>query len=124
MLGNRDRDVEPWLRYRRALWKGGIRGCRLHWRKVPGRPDLAFPVRKLAVFVNSCYWHRCPHCALPLPKSHREFWKEKFERNQERDLTKSKELVDMGWRVCVIWESKIKKELDLYVADLGALLNE
>jgi DNA mismatch endonuclease (patch repair protein) len=76
---------------------------------VPGRPDIAFPRLKLAIFVHGCFWHRCPHCQPPLPKAHRAFWKRKFALNAERDERKRRQLEAAGWDVLEIWECKVKK---------------
>ncbi|NNC81975.1 MAG: very short patch repair endonuclease [Flavobacteriales bacterium] len=122
MRGNRGKDTKPEMRLRKALWAAGIRGYRLHWKSVPGRPDISFPGRRIAIFVNGCYWHRCPHCDLPLPKSHQAFWKEKFEKNIARDERKSRELLDLQWKVHVIWECEIKQDIDACVHRVSALL--
>lgn len=124
MRGNKGKNTKPELKLRKALWSSGIRGYRLHWKKAPGRPDICFPARKIALFVNGCYWHRCPHCDLPLPKTHQTFWKEKFEANQARDKKKVEQLLDLGWKVHVIWECRIKKELDLCVQEVRMLIDE
>ena len=58
MSANRGRDTGPELRLRRALWAAGRRGYRLHYKKAPGRPDIAYPSRKIAIFVHGCFWHR------------------------------------------------------------------
>lgn len=94
-----------------ALSKAGIKGYRLHLRNVPGRPDIAFPKSKLAVFVNGCFWHRCPECNLRIPKTHQEFWKKKFQLNQERDKRKIEEVTSAGWRVITVWEHEVKTDL-------------
>lgn len=60
MSSNRGRDTAPELALRRALWAAGRRGYRLHYKQVPGRPDIAYPTKKIAIFVHGCYWHRCP----------------------------------------------------------------
>lgn len=96
---------------RLALARAGVKGYRLHLKDVPGRPDIAFPKSKLAVFVNGCFWHRCPECNLRIPKTHREFWKKKFELNQERDKRMVDEATSAGWRVLTIWEHEVKKDL-------------
>lgn len=111
MSANKAKNTKPELLLRKALWKNGIRGYRLHWKSVPGSPDIAFPKRKLAVFVNGCYWHRCPHCNLKLPKTNTEFWKKKFQRNIERDQRKTELLKKNGWKVVVLWECMIKKDI-------------
>lgn len=74
----------------------------------PGRPDFIYPKKKLAVFLHGCYWHHCPKCKLPLPKTHHAFWRRKFERNVERDILNRKELRRLGWNVIEVWEHDIK----------------
>ena len=111
MSSNKAKNTKPELRIRKALYADGVRGYRLNWKKVPGKPDIAFPGRKISIFINGCYWHRCPHCELPLPKTNTEFWKEKFDKNIKRDKKKEKELLDLGWTVLVFWECKIKTNI-------------
>jgi DNA mismatch endonuclease (patch repair protein) len=65
--------------------------------------DIVFPDRKVCVFVDGCFWHRCPvHFALP--KSNSEWWNEKINANVERDARNTHALVVKGWRVIRIWE--------------------
>lgn len=111
MSANRGRDTRPERILRSALYASGLRGYRLHRTDIPGRPDISFGRKKLAVFVNGCFWHRCPECRLPLPREHRAFWEEKFERNVERDGRKMTTLTEAGWRVVVIWEHEIRDDL-------------
>lgn len=108
MKGNKRSDTKPELVVRRRLWEAGLRGYRLQW-KVPGRPDIAWPGKKVALFVNGCFWHRCPVCNPPFPKSNTEYWVVKFEMNVERDERKIRELEEAGWTVHVIWECQLKK---------------
>ncbi len=110
MRSNKRKDTKPELILRKALRENGMSGYRLQW-KVPGRPDICYPGRKIAVFVNGCFWHRCPKCNLGLPKSNVDFWKTKFEKNVARDDRNYKALEEEGWRVVVIWECEIKKDL-------------
>lgn len=122
MKSNKAKDTKPELVLRKALWSAGVRGYRLNWKKIPGRPDITFPGKKIAVFVNGCFWHRCPICDLPLPKSNIEFWKNKFTRNVERDKLKTQRLEDMGWTVLTIWECQIKKDLEVQVGKIKGLI--
>ena len=110
MQANRSKDTTPELRLRRALRDAGCAGYRLHWKKAAGRPDICYPGRKLAIFVNGCFWHHCPVCDLPLPKSNREFWEAKFERNRARDERDQRALLDEGWRVLVVWEHALRRD--------------
>ncbi len=107
MSANRGRDTGPELLFRRALRKVGLKGYRSHF-SIAGRPDIVFPKQKIAIFIHGCFWHRCPKCRFPLPKTHRTFWRAKFQRNIERDKRKVKGLKRLGWRVVVIWEHEIK----------------
>ena len=110
MRSNKAENTRPELTVRKALRANGLRGYRLHPKKVPGRPDICFIGKKVAIFVNGCFWHRCPHCRLPLPKTNREFWRNKFLRNIERDRLKEKRLTDDGWTVLTFWECQIKRD--------------
>lgn len=110
MKGNRARDTRPELFLRRLLREAGYPGYRLHWKAAPGRPDIAYPGRRVAIFVNGCYWHRCPTCQPAVPKRNSEFWERKFELNRERDARKARELVEAGWTVVIVWECELRKE--------------
>ena len=122
MRSNKAKDTKPELILRRALREVGFPGYRLNWKKVPGRPDIAYPGRKIAIFVNGCFWHRCPYCQLPLPKTHTDFWKAKFERNVERDARKTLELESAGWHVITVWECEIKNDLSSVLSKIeGAI---
>ncbi len=110
MSSNKGKDTKPELVFRKALRDVDASGYRLHWKKAPGRPDIAYPGKRIAVFVNGCFWHRCPYCNPPLPKTHTEFWRRKFERNVERDREKIEALKKDGWTVFVVWECQIKED--------------
>ena len=119
MQANRSKNTKPELLVRQKLREEGLPGYRLHWKKAAGKPDVCYPGRKVAVFVNGCYWHRCPHCALPLPKSNTDFWEAKFSRNRARDERDQRLLAEQGWKVLVVWECRLKGErLERTVGDL------
>ncbi len=110
MKGNVRGGTKPELHLRRLLREAGYPGYRLHWKQAPGTPDIAYPGRKVAVFVNGCFWHRCPHCMPPDPKSHAEFWRVKFARNRERDARKTSQLEAAGWKVVTVWECQLRDD--------------
>ena len=62
----------------KLLWAAGLRGYRKHW-PVLGKPDFAWPGRKVAVFVDGCFWHGC-RCKY-LPRTNTEFWRNKIATN-------------------------------------------
>lgn len=124
MKGNKRSDTKPEIVVRRRLWEAGLRGYRLQW-KVPGRPDIAWPGKKVALFVNGCFWHRCPVCDPPMPKSNTEYWVVKFETNVERDARKVRELEEAGWKVHIIWDCQLKKgAIEATFAELIPVLKE
>lgn len=123
MSANKYKNTKPEILLRKELFKHNIRGYRLHWDKVPGRPDIAFPGKKFAIFVNGCFWHRCPYCEPSMPKSHSDFWKEKFAKNIERDKRKLELLSVQGWRTLVLWECQIKEDIDKCLSEISCLLN-
>lgn len=97
----------PELVFRRACHTQGLR-YRLHRKDLPGTPDLVFPARALAIFVHGCFWHahRCRLGGLPITRS--EYWRDKLERNIQRDFRNIAELERLGWRVLVVWECETK----------------
>ena len=111
MSSIRGKNTKPEIILRKALFQSNLSGYRLHWKKAPGRPDISYPRLKVAIFVNGCYWHRCPYCNPPLPKTHIEFWSEKFQKNVERDKRKTDELRKLKWKVLVFWECQIENKL-------------
>ena len=125
MLANRSTDTGPEKTVRRMLREAGRTGYRLHWRidnadgRYICRPDIAYPGKKVAIFVHGCFWHRCPRCALALPKSNVEYWSGKFERNVERDRMKEAALLNLGWKVHTIWECDIEGGLEQFFTAAG-----
>lgn len=78
--------------------------------KLPGSPDFVYPRLKLVVFVQGCFWHRCPIHSRGLPKTNTAFWRRKFARNIERDRLNRKELQAAGWKVIEVWEHEINED--------------
>ena len=100
-------DTKPEWILRCGLHRLGFR-YRLRNRRLPGRPDLAFPKYRAVVFVHGCYWHRHSGCKdASAPKSNVDFWTRKFAENMERDRRTERELAGLGWRVMVVWECEL-----------------
>jgi DNA mismatch endonuclease, patch repair protein len=116
MRGNRSTGTKPERLLRKALWASGLRGYRKNVGTLPGKPDVVFTKRRLAVFVHGCFWHGCPHCTRNLtPKTNAKFWQEKRRANRERDERVEDELVARGYRVLVLWECRLKADLEVAV---------
>jgi DNA mismatch endonuclease (patch repair protein) len=105
----RSRDTKPELILRRILWSRGLR-YRLHAKTPFGRPDLVFARKKVAVFVDGCFWHGCPDHYAP-PRSQSRFWAEKLRQNVARDRLQTRQLEAHGWRVVRLWEHEIADQL-------------
>jgi len=99
----RGRDTKPELILRRGLHALGRR-FRLHRKDLPGKPDLVFPGYRAVILVHGCFWHwhGCP--MFKWPATREEFWREKIDRNRERDHAALEGLREEGWRVLVVWE--------------------
>lgn len=115
----RGRDTRPEWIVRRALHAAGLR-YRLQARDLPGRPDIVFRSRRVAIFVHGCFWHRHddPACRLTrTPKSRVAFWEEKFATNQARDVRNVAALRAAGWTVLTVWECQLRAlgELDALI---------
>lgn len=111
MAANRRRDTKPELLVRRYLHAQGFR-FRLDVRKLPGSPDVVLARHRAAIFVHGCYWHRHKGCRLAAtPKSNTKFWREKFDRNVERDERAGVDLLALGWRVAIVWECALAKNV-------------
>ena len=106
MKGNRDKNTKPELRLRSAIHKAGIR-FRIHYNLI-GKPDIVFPSKRLAIFVDGCYWHGCPKCYKE-PKTNTDYWRKKIARNQQRAKTVRRQLNQNGWQVMRVWEHEVLK---------------
>ncbi|MBI5411983.1 very short patch repair endonuclease [Candidatus Peregrinibacteria bacterium] len=104
----RNRDTKPEIMFRKFIWAKGIRGYRTN-AKLKGRPDLYFLAKKVAVFIDGCFWHQCPDC-FKAPKTNKKFWREKIHQNINRDLKTDISLKKQGINPIRFWEHQVKKE--------------
>ena len=124
MAGVRGKNTKPEIALRKALWANEVKGYRTHWKKVQGNPDIAFPSKKVAVFVNGCFWHRCPHCNMHTPQHNNSYWEKKFAQNIERDKNNYQALRGVGWTTLVIWECEIQYNLKEQVDKVKQLIKQ
>lgn len=114
------RGTGPERTVRRLLTRMGLR-YRLQRADLPGRPDIVFAGRRLALFVHGCFWHGhdCRRGARA-PKANAAYWTAKIARNRVRDGEVAAALGALGWRSAVVWECELKDEAALRVrlADL------
>jgi len=109
------RDTKVEVIFRKAIWNQGVRGYRIDVN-LPGRPDIYFPKYKIAVFIDGCFWHKCPECYSE-PKSNKEYWLPKIDNNVNRDRKNEKKLKDLDIVVVRYWEHEISNDLDKIVRE-------
>ena len=110
MAAIKGKDTKPEMIVRKYLFSRGLR-FRVQVRKLPGTPDIVLPKYKTAIFINGCFWHGHEGCKyFRLPKSNIEFWKEKIERNIERDRESMQALLVLGWKVIRVWECELRNK--------------
>ncbi|WP_283206589.1 very short patch repair endonuclease [Nocardia cyriacigeorgica] len=105
MSRQRRAGTEPELALRRELHRRGLRYFvdRAPIRGQRRRADVIFPRRRVAVYVDGCFWHSCPEHAT-YPKNNAEWWAEKLAANVARDRATDAALIAAGWQVIRIWE--------------------
>ena len=108
MVAIRSKNTKPEIAVRHYLFRNGLR-FRLHAKVLPGKPDIIFPSRRVAVFVHGCFWHGCKNCidGKRKVKSNSDYWTDKILRNRRRDRRNRKALRDLGWVVLIIWECEV-----------------
>ena len=110
-------DTKPEMLIRKALFRDGFR-YRVHYKALPGKPDVVFTRVKLAVFIDGDFWHghnwaiRNYGSLEDELQRYSPFWQEKIRRNVERDRATTESLESMGWVVMRLWESDIEKDLE------------
>lgn len=94
---------------RKALWQKGMRGYRLDYN-IPGKPDVAFPRNRVAIFIDGDFWHGYSWFVLKKVPP-RGYWRNKIRGNVRRDKKVSKALAKMGWKVIRIWEHELNDSM-------------
>ncbi|TFD99521.1 very short patch repair endonuclease [Jeotgalibacillus sp. R-1-5s-1] len=92
------------------LWRKGMR-FRRNTKTLFGKPDISIKKYKVVIFIDSCFWHQCPIHGN-MPKSNKEFWRGKLDRNIERDQEVNHYYRENGWHLKRIWEHEVKESLD------------
>ncbi|MFE6645097.1 very short patch repair endonuclease [Nocardioides sp. NPDC057772] len=112
LSGRRSTNTGPEMALRRALHALGVR-FRLHRRLAPAcTPDIVLPGRRVAVWVDGCYWHSCPEHGRtkPFTGPNSEMWRAKMERTRDRDARAVETAEALGWAVVRIWEHDIRHD--------------
>jgi DNA mismatch endonuclease (patch repair protein) len=104
----RGKDTKPEFIVRSLLHKMGYR-YRLYRKDLPGKPDIVLPKHKKVIFVHGCFWHGHEVCSRSKrPTTNQEFWREKLDKNIERDKEVVNALYHSGWDVLTVWSCEVK----------------
>lgn len=104
----RSKNTKPELLVRKSLFAKGLR-YRLHVKDLPGKPDICIKKYKTVIDVRGCFWHAHDNCKLAAnPKTNKDYWISKIQKNKDRDCTNQKLLEDLGFKVFIIWECETK----------------
>jgi len=118
----KSKDTKPEILVRSALHRIGFR-FRLHYKDLPGKPDIYLPKYKTVIFVQGCFWHQHQGCSRSsIPKSNRTYWIDKLRKNVERDQKNKLLLEKLGYSVYYIWECETKN-IKQVVHDFIAFIN-
>lgn len=108
----RGKNTKPELILRSQLFRQGFR-FRIHQKDLPGKPDIVLPKYRTVIFVHGCFWHYHKDCREGrIPSTNSKFWNEKLQRNIAKDKANIKALRKDKWKVFVIWECEIEKQLE------------
>ena len=117
MSAVKSKDTEPELMLRKALWHTGLR-YRKNYKQLPGKPDVVFLRKKVAIFCDGDFWHGHNWAIRGLKSldeelnGYSDFWRTKILKNIERDEKNNRLLMEMGWTVVRFWESEIRSNLN------------
>lgn len=121
----RSKNTKPEILVRRGLHAMGFR-YRLHRKDLPGKPDIVFPRYRAVILVHGCFWHGHDCALFRLPKTRRDWWRRKIERNRERDAGNRVALTERGWRRLEIWEcafrGRVRRPIEVVVEEAAAWL--
>jgi DNA mismatch endonuclease (patch repair protein) len=106
MQSVKSKDTTPELAVRKLLTKMGYR-YRLHYKRLPGTPDIVLVGRKKAIFVHGCFWHAHGCRIGQPPKSRLDYWQPKLAQNVRRDRSKIDQVKELGWDYLVIWQCEL-----------------
>jgi DNA mismatch endonuclease, patch repair protein len=116
------KNTGPEVKLRKLMSTTGIRGYRIHYN-LPGKPDIVFTKKKIAIFIDGCFWHKCPVC-FQEPETRKSFWMKKINSNVNRDKKVNEQLKEEGWSVMRFWEHDVRKNPDEIVKKISEILEK
>jgi DNA mismatch endonuclease (patch repair protein) len=121
MAAIRSKDTTPELMLRKALRAAGHLGYRCHVARLPGKPDIVFGPRRIAIFVDGGFWHG--HPKRWKPGRYGVYWDEKIARNQQRDREVDAQLSALGWHVIRVWDFELRRDPEAAVRTVAVALS-
>ncbi|HEY8269714.1 MAG TPA: very short patch repair endonuclease, partial [Pseudobdellovibrionaceae bacterium] len=101
------KNTKPEKLVRSLIYSLGYR-FRIHFKGLPGKPDIVFPGRRKVIFIHGCFWHGHEGCKRSkIPSTNTAFWETKINKNRSRDALVTTELANMGWQVLTLWQCQI-----------------
>jgi len=117
-------DTKIEIIFRKTLWNLGYR-YRKNYKKLPGKPDIVFVSKKIAIFIDGEFWHGYNWKNKKKKiKSNREYWITKIEKNIKRDKENNKKLKKLGWSVLRYWEHDIKTNMETCIEEVVNTIKE
>jgi len=121
MSAIKSKDSKIEIAFRKELWKKGFR-YRKNSSKYMGKPDIVLKKYRTVIFLDSCFWHGCKdHCRIP--KTKREYWVNKIERNKMRDEKVNQYYESSNWKIPRIWEHDISGDFNRCIKTTTSFLN-
>jgi DNA mismatch endonuclease (patch repair protein) len=121
MGGIRGKNTKPELLIRKLLHRLGFR-FRIHYQKLPGKPDIVLGKHKAIILVNGCFWHSHDCHIYASPKSRQDFWRKKLHGNQVRDKSYNFVYRNNGWKTLTVWECAIFGKTKIPIAEMSRSL--
>lgn len=115
------KETKPEILVRKFLFSKGFR-YRKNDKRFLGKPDIVLPKYKMVIFIHGCFWHHHKNCSKSsLPQTNRDFWKNKIQGNVERDKLNKKKLKELGWKIIVLWQCRMKNR-NLFEKSMSKLI--
>lgn len=123
MQNIKSKNTGPEMTFRKALWKCGVR-YRINVKDVMGKPDVCIKSKKIAIFIDSEFWHGKMYLEGKIPKSNQEYWIPKLERNIQRDKEVNNFFERDGWKVFRFWTKEVKNNLADIIDEVTRYINQ
>lgn len=123
MQNIKSKNTKPEMLFRKALWKRGIR-YRVNVKDIMGKPDVCIKSKKIAIFIDSEFWHGKMYLEGKIPKTNQEYWIPKLKRNIQRDKEVNDFLERNGWKVFRFWSKEVKNNLNHIIGEVIQYINK